>query len=274
MGFRRTRAGPERTSKTMTQLQTSALPRALGALAAIACLAATGAQAAPSPLTHHGFAAGSVNVSVGATNQNTTVAAAAGAFSVTWGGATFFTYCVELTQTAAIGSTLDYTLVSGLSYFGSNFAPVLAAPAATVVDRLGRLFTATNGMQMPVGGTLGGWNYTAAQASAAMQLAVWEIVYEGGTAGGLFNGLSLAGGTFTEKTVGHTAIRNLADSFLASAAAVTDVRFDVGVLQHGARQDYLFLTERPQRNDVPLPGTLALAGLGLAGLTLTRRRRG
>lgn len=235
-------------------------------------LGATAAHAAPSPLTHHGFAAGSVNVSVGATNQGGTVGAAAGAFNVTWGGASFFTYCVELTQNAAVNQTHPYTLLDGLSYFSTNFAPALAASAATVLDRLGSLFTAMGGMQLPVAGTLGSWNYTAAQASAAMQLAVWEIVYEGGEG---FAGLSLHNGSFTEKTGTPTLnnVRNLADHFLASAAAVTEIRFDVGVLANGAKQDYLFITERPGRNDVPLPGTLALAGLGLVGLVSVRRRR-
>jgi len=244
---------------------------------AAALLSLAGAsQAGPSPLTHHGFSsAGSANVNVGPTNQGGNVAASAGAFNVTWGGATFFTYCVELTQYARLNQTHPYEQVDALAYFSSNYLPLLAADASTVVDRLGRLFSATNGVQLPTGGTLGSWTYSAAQASAAMQLAVWEIVYEGQTGSDSFDGLSLAGGAFKENTGNGTAanIRNLSNSFLASAAAVTDVQFDISVLRSAANQDYLMATRLPRRNnDVPLPGTLALAGLGLAALVVLRRR--
>ena len=75
------------------------------------------------------------------------------------------------------------------------------------------------------------------------------------------------------KDVMMANIRNLANSYLASAAAVTDVQYDISVLRNAANQDYLMATRLPRRNDVPLPGTLALAGLGLAALVVLRRRR-
>lgn len=246
------------------------------AVGTLGCAAATAG-----PLTHHGFStAGSTNVSVASPFNGATVGAAAGAFRVTWGGGTFLTYCVELTQYAAIGQTHDYTLVDGTEYFGT-LVPGLASrggSAAVVVERLDRLFTALGGLGLPAAGALGAVAYTAAQASAAIQLAVWETVYEGYAGGARLDGLNLAGGAFRETGTQRSAgqVRDLADSMLASAASLSAGHFDIAVLHSPHHQDYLLVTRRPVREEgraVPVPGTLALAVLGLALVGGQRARR-
>lgn len=244
----------------------------------ITLLTALSAQAGPQPLTHHGFTtAGSVNVKVGQTNAGTTVNAAAGAFSVTWNGGTFATYCVELTQYAQLNKTHDYELWDGAHYFGTNYTPALGpdGTGAAVVDRLGRLFTWLGGMHTPVGGDHGSSSYTAAQVSAATQLAIWELIYEPGAS------WSLSNGTFSERTAGtsngQAKVRTLADWMLDGAADVTERSYTVDVLRHASYQDYLVVRDwQPelttlQGGSVPLPGTLALAVLGLAGMVVGRR---
>jgi MYXO-CTERM domain-containing protein len=220
--------------------------------------AALAVQAAP--LTHNGFANGSVNVTVGKTNANTDVNASAGAFSVTWGGEAFVTYCVELTQFAKIGQTHEYTLVEGASYFDTNFAPALGVSGATIVERLGGLFTFLGGISTPV----------SAADSAAVQLAVWELMYEpAGT-------MTLTAGQFKESRSGNTSLRAAADALLVGALGVQQVAYTIDVLKNASFQDYLVI--RPIEDSstgqgVPTPATLALVALGLVGIGVVRRRR-
>ncbi len=224
------------------------------ALALTLSAAAVTAQAAP--LTHNGFANGSVNVNVGQTNLGTSVGAAAGAFSVTWDGDAFLTYCVELTQYAQIGQTHDYVLVEGASYFDTNFTPALGQSGAAIIDRLGKLFTHLGGIATPATNV----------ASAAIQLAVWELIYDATPVS------SLSAGLFQENT-GNAGAREAANVLLAGAAAVTESLFTIDVLRNSAYQDYLVIRANPERNDVPAPATLALVSLGLLGIGAARRRK-
>lgn len=244
-------------------------------LAAIA-LGGVALSAQAVPVKWLGFAAGSQNVTVGETNNpDQYVSAAAGAFRVAVDGQTVVTYCVELTQ-GATSTLLDYALLDGETYFNINYSPGLLATGATIVDRLGRLFTSLGGMNTPVAQGA----YSAAMVSAATQLAVWESVYEGD------NPLTLSGpqNDLTNKFWARTAPADavtLANAMLASAAQVTSV-YGVSVVRYGVQpgdmqaQDYLLL-QRLQGNDappaVPEPGTLALAGLALGAAGWLRRRR-
>jgi len=220
-----------------------------GALGAMLLGSAISASALTLNLT--GFStAGAQTVSVTGPTSSTVNA---GAFTGSLSGAPgfdanpFYTYCVELTQTFAFGSPLPgYSIVGGMSYFGAN--------AATIVDRLGKLFTHLGGVNLPAD----------AQTSTAIQLAVWDSIYE---SAGSFNTGSMSVGTGFQVTSASAATVLQATNLLASAALVTNSMYSISVLTNSSQQDFLLIRE------LPLPGTLALSAFGLLALAMVRRRR-
>ena len=222
-----------------------------GALGALLVGSAISANALTLNLT--GFTSvGSQAVSVAGP---TSASVNAGAFVGSLSGAPgfdanpFYTYCVELTQTFGFGSPLPgYSIVGGMSYAG------FGANAATIVNRLGKLFTYLAGVNLPAN----------TQTSTAIQLAVWESIYESAPS---FNIGSMSAGTNFTVTSALAATVTQATSLLAAAAAVTTNLYSISVLTNSSQQDFLLIRE------LPLPGTLALSAFGLVALTLARRRR-
>ncbi len=99
---------------------------------------------------------------------------------------------------------------------------------------------------------------------SAIQLGIWESLYETVTA------WSLAGGAFSATHV-NKATSYWLDQFFAAIplAASLDQRFAM-TLENDGRQD--MITADPPAA-VPEPTSLALLGLGLAGLVASRRKR-
>lgn len=230
------------------------------------------AQSATLSLT--GVPSSAINVTANTNIANGTHATKAFAFNGTLSNAgvfntavdAFYTYCVELTEFVSLPlPPTSYTIVSGSTYFtGRNESP------ATIVDRLGRLFSVLGGANQPTAALASslGIVATASQISAAIQLAVWESVYEDNDPGALDVTSGSPTGFWVSGLADSTAA-TVANTLLSKAAAWSGPSlYSILVLKNAGVQDYVLL----QR--VPEPSSLALAGLALAGLiTVARRRR-
>lgn len=210
------------------------------AMAALVCAAA---PAMAQPVTFTGFANGAQAVRVDLTPNSPfeSYTLQAGGFSTVYNGASFVSYCVDLFQWLPSFGTADnsYRQVSGSSFFGSR------------LDAVSRLFSGFSGAA------------TTPLASAAFQLALWEVAYE--SAPGAYS-LTTGNARFSDANSADGNAITLAQSYLNNLGSQSN-SFQVSVLQSAGRQDVVFATP------VPEPSTYALMFAGLMGVVFIARRR-
>ena len=212
---------------------------------AVLALGAFSAQADTVTLPDFAFSSESVTVNVTGVTAGT-VADSAGAFKTSVnGGASFLSYCIDLTQSAELyGSDSSYTRVVGGSYSFAN--PNAAA-------NLSKLFTFAGSL------------VNSAPTSAAFQLAVWEIIYESPA-----NTYSMGTGRAVfGPGQSNAATLTLADSWLGALAG-TSATAPISILASVNRQDLVY---GGATAPIPEPSTYALMIAGLGALGFVARRR-
>lgn len=201
------------------------------AAAAALAVGAMGAQASTVVLTDFTFTP-AAPLTVGAPSYS----GHAGQFTGTLDGASFVTWCTEITQSFAFNTAYDYTVVDGVTAWGAK------------ANTIGQILTAYSGY------------VNNAAHSAVVQAAIWEVLYE--TSG------TYGFGTGTFKATSSDAATNtaLGDIDWASLSGVKSL-VKVDQLYNRSHQNFLVTTP------VPEPETYALMAAGLAGVSFVVRRR-
>ena len=164
----------------------------------------------------------------------------AGQFMGLLNGNSFLTYCTDVLQTFHFNTTYtDYSVVDGVTAWGAQRS----------LD-LDRLISQTDTEGLPI----------SAAMSAAIQSAVWEILYENS---GTYD---LAAGTF-QATSADAATQEYLDTLNWAGLPNFAVTLHVDQLYSREHQDFLVTTP------VPEPSTYALFAAGLAGIGFVARRR-
>lgn len=236
-----------------TRIAHATLVVVLGGAAALPATAATVRQT--------GFANGQITFNlirpdVNNTNSGNPVtqnSIRTGGFTGLLNGQAFLSYCIELLQTFHFNTDYTYTV-----------APVASAPnthtATSTNPPAGMGAAKATDLSRLLGGFFAG-SFATTVRSAAMQLAIWEIVYE--TPGG---GYDVSSGGFRVSgnlKVNQSAAVTQANAWLAVLGSQPMLPLEA--LTHPDRQDFITV--------VPLPPAALLLGTALLGIWGVARRR-
>ena len=209
-------------------------------IAALGLAASFAAPASAAIVNLTGYAnGGPSSVSVASPSYS----AGAGQFQGTLDGNAFKTFCAEIGQDFNFNTNYTYSIVSGTTAWTN--------PVYLGLSRLVTWLAANPTFN------------NSADKSAAMQSAVWEVIYE---TSGSYN---LAAGTFQASASGatQTALNNLNAQWGSINTTLPTLFADK--LTNGSRQDFLLTTPVPE----PEAFAMMLAGLGLVGAIARRRSR-
>lgn len=236
-----------------TRIAYATLVVALGGAAALPATAATVRQT--------GFANGQITFNLIRPDVNDTVPGDSvtqnniqtGGFTGLLNGQAFLSYCIELLQTFRFNADYTYTVAPVASAPNTHTAtstnppPGMGAAKAADLSRL-------------LGGFFAG-SFATTVKSAAMQLAIWEIVYE--TPGGTYNVASDGFRVSGNLNVNQYAAVSQANTWLAALSSQPMLPLEA--LTHRHRQDFITV--------VPLPPAALLLGTALLGIWGVARRR-
>jgi len=160
-------------------------------------------------------------------------------------GSSILAWCIELTQSISAGSSYSYTttdLTSANPSWAGRLQELIAQNYQTVLS-------AANSI-----------------TSAAMQLAIWEVVFESAN-----SDLDLSRGNFSAsaRDGDSTSAKNMAQGWLNNLSSSADTgKYKIVMLTNGSAQDLVTVLPTP----IPAAALLFGSALGLGGL-LQRRRR-
>lgn len=208
----------------------------------VAALALAGtSQAHADSVLFTGFAHGSETVNFSLTAPNIAVSGGGSAGGIATslnGGSSFETYCVDLYQHIAFGTTYtDYSAPNTTHTFQNTLA----------YADLGRLYATAGAILDSV-------------HEAAFQIAVWEIAYETTGAYNLANGSA----TFSGGSAASSGALTLASGWLSTLT--NGAHPSIAVLESREHQDMIYAP-------VPEPESWALLAGGLAAISFVAKRR-
>jgi len=184
-------------------------------------------------------------------------------------GAQVTTYCIQVYERINVGETCDFTVTRDLTSVPESppYPGAMNSTQAGLIEDLHARFI--DGQTGLVGKNLDGYDHDT--AAAAFQLVVWEIVNESISEGSLDDAreqLAMDMGAFRADIGSDNVLSAAVDNMLGSLGqdGWRDTGGSMRGLSNPRRQDQLMIVP------LPLPGVLA--GVGLVGGIIMRRKLG